>query len=229
MCPLLRAWAGEFGEAVPPVTLEAECLGSEHGLDALRDGRADLAFVTWLPEELPTWGATAVARDGLCVIVNSENPIEGLGMLQLEALFRGQVNEWRALNPAGADEPVRLVSREAGSGIRAAFEALVMQGHPVSSLAVVLSSGPVVADYVANHPEAVGYVAKEELVPDCKCLAVEGTFPTAETVASGSYPLSHLLWLVYPEPVPPAVATFVEFALGPDGQRIAGLSYGRVR
>jgi len=70
--------------------------------------------------------ATVVARDGIALVVHPTNPITGLTLVQAHDLFSGSLGDWQALS--GVSSPVQAVSREDGSGTRAAFEALVMQG-----------------------------------------------------------------------------------------------------
>lgn len=237
MVPLVAELAAAYGEESPLVTIEVEGTGTSFGLEALRAGEADVALASWLPSafgEGEGWRATAIARDGLAVVVHADNPLEGLGLLQLQDLFSGRTYEWAAVvdlpagDPLSADE-VQPVSREEGSGARAAFEALVMGDQQVTPRAVLLLSPQAVADYVAATPNAVGYVSMGAVRPGVKVLKVEGVLPTPETAAGGGYPLTRELWLVSAEPVPEAVGNFVEFALLPAGQQVVGLRHGRVR
>ena len=127
MAPLVAELAAAYAERAPLVTIEVSGLGTAYGLEALRRGEADLALASWLPADLPaSWRATPIARDGIAVIVHPDNPLDGLGLLQLQDLFSGRVYEWSAVGGRVAQGAVQPVSREDGSGTRAAFEALVM-------------------------------------------------------------------------------------------------------
>ena len=53
-----------------------------------------------------------IARDGLALVVNLANPINGLTMDQVRRLFSGEITNWKEVG--GSDEPVRIVSREGG-------------------------------------------------------------------------------------------------------------------
>jgi phosphate transport system substrate-binding protein len=246
MAPLVAELAQAFGEASPLVTLEVEGLGTAFGLQALRSGEAALALASWLAPQSaeaggpgqpldPGWRATAIARDGLAIIVHPTNPVEGLGLLQLQDLFRGHLYEWAALGTAfGGDGmsalgEVQPVSREEGSGARVAFEALVMVDQHVTPRAALLLSPEAVVEYVAATPNAIGYVSMGYVGPEVKVLRIEGLLPTPDTTAQGVYPLSREFWLVAVEPLSGAVQDFVDFALSPAGQQIVGRRYGRVR
>jgi phosphate transport system substrate-binding protein len=245
MAPLVVELAQAFRESSPLVTVEVEGLGTAFGLEALRSGQAEIALASWLPQSgeaggkgqrlEPNWRATAIARDGLAIVVHPDNPLDGLGLLQLQDLFSGHVYEWTAVATVpGSDMLSQLgeiqpVSREEGSGAREAFEALVMEGQRVTPRAVLHLSPEAVVEYVAATPNAVGYVSMAYTQPNVKVLKIEGLLPTPETTARGAYPLSRELWLVAAEPVSKAAQDFVDFALGPAGQQIVGRRYGRVR
>lgn len=230
MEPLMTDLAMAFSEQFPLVSLEVGGLGTGYGLDALGDGEADLAMVSWLPAGPSTaWRATAIARDGIAMVVHPSNPLAGLGLLQLRDLFSGRTYEWRAVGGRAAQGEVQVVSREEGSGTRAAFEALVMEDHAVTPLAIVAPSSRGVVEYVANHPESIGYVSMAHVTPAVKVLSLEGELPTPQTTGRASYPLTRELWLVTAEPALPEVESLIRFALSPAGQQIVGRRYGRIR
>ncbi len=229
--PLVADLAIAFHEQSPTVHIEVRGLGTGFGLEALRAGEVDFALASWLPPgvvESHGWQATAIARDGVTVIVHPTNPVAEVGLLQLQDLFGGQVHDWGAVGGRWG-RSVQPVSREADSGTRAAFEALAMGDRPVTPLAVVAPSEQAVVEYVAAHPNAIGYVSMNQVTSQVRVLAVEGLRPTPRTVGDGSYPLSRELWLVTSEPAPDAVQAFLDFALGPAGQQIVGRHVGPVR
>jgi phosphate transport system substrate-binding protein len=187
-------------------------------------------MASWLPADLDDeWQATAIARDGIAIVVHPSNPLAGLGLLQLRDLFTGRVYEWRAVGGRATQGEVQPVSREAGSGTRAAFEALVMEEHAVTPLAIVAPSSRAVVDYVADHPESIGYVSMAYVTPEVKVLSLEGELPTPQTTGRASYPLTRELWLVTADPAAPEVESLIRFALSPAGQQIVGQRYGRIR
>jgi len=228
LSPLVTELAAAFHEQAPAVSLAVDGAGTGYGLEALRTGEADLALASWLPADMnPSWQATPIARDGIAVIIHPDNPIAGLGLLQLQDLFSGRAYGWEAIGAPAARGVVQPVSREEGSGTRAAFETLAMDGESVSPRAVVVTSSQGVVDYVAGHPQAIGYVSISYLSPAVKALRVEREAPTSEAVRQGSYPLSRELWLVTLDPPPPAVQQFLDFVLSPAGQAIVGVRYAR--
>lgn len=230
MARLASELAAGFAEQSPLVDIEVSGQGTGFGLSELAAGRADLALVSWLPADLdPQWQATAVARDGIAIIVHPSNGVDGLGLLQLQDLFAGRVYEWAGVGGGRSPGRVQVVSREGGSGTRDAFEVLVMAERAVTPMAIVAPSGEAVVAYVAAHPEAIGYVSMGLLTSAVKVLSVEGETPAPQRVERGSYPLSRELWLVTAASPAEPVAAFQRFILSPAGQQIVGRDFGRIR
>ncbi len=214
----LQDLAAAYQSAHPNVLTVVQGTGSADGLRALTTGEADLAAVSW---QFPKADVPAgldyvpVARDAVAMVVHAANPVSNLTLLQIKALYQGETLDWRALG-GPAMEPV-LISREDGSGTRAAFEALVMGGERVTLNAIVMPSSQAVVDYVAGHPAAIGYVTMAEVNSQVRALKVEDVAPTAATVRSGAYHLSRLIYLYRR---PGAAQDFVDFILSPAGQAI---------
>ena len=230
MVQLVSDLVAGFAEQSPLTSIDVTGQGTQFGLNELAAGRVDLALVSWLPADFDgQWRATAVARDGVAIIVHPSNALDGVGLLQLQDLFSGRLYEWKGVGDAGSRDVVQVVSREAGSGTRDAFESLVMADKRVTPLAVVAPSAEAVIDYVAGHPEAVGYVSMGALTPRVKVLSIEGETPTTQSAQKGTYPLSHELWIVTAESPVQQVQAFLHFVLSPAGQQIVGRYFGRIR
>lgn len=230
MVPLAQALVDGYSKAAPLVTFHVTGTGARSGFEAVREGAVDLALVTWLrPDVDGGTKATAVARDAIAVIVHPSNVIEGLGLLQLRKVFTGRLNEWATVGWTSVSERVQPVSREGGSGTRDAFESLVMDGQSVTPMAILLPSGEAVVEYVASHPQAVGYVSHEQVTGRVKAIAIEGVVASESTARLGSYPITTEVWLVTVEAPSKEVEDFVRYCLGPEGQEIVGMRYGRVK
>ena len=229
--PLAGELAIAYEEIYPWITVEVEVFDSALAEQTLQAREADLALLSWLEKrpdrsgrrhEEPRW-SQPFARDGIAVIVHPAAPFTEMGLAHLQQIFRGQVQEW-------SGTVLTIVSREEGSGTRAAFESAVLadKQHPGSYdttlTAVVMPSSEAVIEYVARTPGAIGYVStlrvQESVVDGVRVLPVEGTSLTTATLSDGSYPLSRLLYLVtIAEPVGEA-REFAQWVLGPEGQSI---------
>jgi phosphate transport system substrate-binding protein len=227
--PLLDDLMAAYRARMPGASLDLLVSNSELGWEAARGQEVDFGLVSWgeaAPDaHVQTW---RVARDGIAVIVHPSNPVTGLSLLQIRELFSGRLWEWRGVVASQTGE-VQIISREEGSGTRAAFEALAMEGQRVTPTALVMPSGQSVIEYVAGHPDAIGYVSMGLLSTQVKAVRVEGELPTPQAVAEGRYPLSRDLMLVAAKPVADRVRSLAEFALSPAGQEIIAQRYGRIR
>lgn len=219
--PVLEELAQAYQARHPNVLVDVRGGGSAAGLEALRNGRADLAAVSWRPadERLPdSIQAVPIARDGIAIVVHPKNTVPGLTLLQLRALYRGETLDWSAL--AGAGGETVIISREDDSGTRAAFETLAMAGERVTLNALVMPTSQAVVDYVASHRGAVGYISTGALTDGVRAVPVEDVAPTESAVRSGTYNLGRVLYLYTPKPAPPATRAFLDFVLSPAGRVI---------
>jgi phosphate transport system substrate-binding protein len=230
MVPLVLDLAEGFAANQPTVSIDVTGNGSQYGVELLESGEAEMALVSWLPADLAhRWHATAMARDGLAVVVHPDNPVDGLGLLQLQDLFSGRVYDWSALGKNTPDGHVRPVVRESGSGALSGFLAMVMAGNDLTPRAVVAPSGQAVLDFVGRNTGAIGFVAMTQATPEVKVLAIEGKWPTPQSTTTGSYPLSRELWILSAGPPSAAVQSFLDYVRGPAGQQLVGRLHGRIR
>ena len=195
--------------------------GTGIGIQELRGKEIDLAAVSWKADDEETpddLNVIPIARDGLAIIVNLQNTITNVTSLQLRALYRGETLDWGAIGGSGGD-PV-VISREHGSGSRAAFEALAMDGERVTLNALVMPTSQAVVDYVASHRNAVGYVSTGVLTDTVRAVPLEDIPPTTATVRAGEYRLGRVLYLYAPQPATPEIQAFLDFVLSPAGQAI---------
>ena len=132
----------------------------------------------------------------------------------------------RHRRPGG--EPL-VISREDGSGSRAAFETLAMGGERVTLNALVLPTSQSIVDYVASHRNAVGYVSTGVLTDRVRAVPVEEVAPTAAMVRAGAYRLGRVLYLYAPQPAPAETRAFIDFVLSPAGQAIMARRLAPVR
>jgi phosphate transport system substrate-binding protein len=234
MLPLLHDLADAYQAQHPNVHITIEGYGSQGGVKRLRASSAgspedglDLVASSWWPlagiEASGDLTATAVARDGIALIVHPHNSVPGLTLLELQRIYAGRTLSWQEVG--GPSDDIVVISREDGSGTRAAFEALVMGDEPVTLAAVVMPSSAAVVEHVAKHPTAIGYVSTAYLTDTVRALPIEGQLPTSAALRSGAYPLTRSLYLVGGEASSQAARAFVGFAVSPAGQSIVARRY----
>ena len=123
---LANALSEAFMEEHPDVTVTAEFVGSGAGIEAVTNGTTDIGNSSRsLKDEEKAAGVVenVVAIDGIAVCVDPANEVADLTKEQLTNIYNGTVTNWKEVG--GADEPIIVIGREAGSGTRGAFEDLV--------------------------------------------------------------------------------------------------------
>jgi len=220
--PLANELAAAYEEAHPWVTVEiVGVFNSATAEQALLAGEADVALLSWLEEsgdEKALW-SHPFARDGIAVIAHPATPLTEAGLAHLQEIFRGRVQEWGGM-------VLTVVSREDGSGDRAAFDTAVLGNYDVTRTGVVMSSSEAVVEHVARTPGAIGYVSTLRLgggaVGSVRVLPVEGVLPTPDTISDGSYLLARSLYLAATAEPASEAREFAQWVLGPEGQAVVG-------
>lgn len=177
-------------EKYPDVTVSPQFVGSGAGVEAVLNGTADIGNASRnLKDEEKEKGAVEniVAIDGIAVVVDPANAVEDLSKQQLSDIYSGKINNWKDVG--GADAPVVVVGREAGSGTRSAFEEILKLEDACKYSNELDSTGAVMAK-VASTPGAVGYVSLDVVDDTVKALKLDGTEPSEETIKAGTYFLS---------------------------------------
>jgi phosphate transport system substrate-binding protein len=227
MEPLLEELASAYSDRYDYVTVNIEARGTRLGLEALREGNADIAMVSrdLDPEEEERVEASVIARDAIAILVNSQNPVDSLTLGQVTDIFSGGIVAWSEVGGEEAD--IQVLSREDGSGTRQAFEELVMQGQRVTPAAIVMPGSSAVGDFVADDPATIGYASVAGTPLGARAVRIDGFLPDLETLSQDKYPLTRPFVLVTIENPGEDVQSFLDFVLSPAGQVIVGRRYGR--
>ena len=187
---LANAVAEVFMEKYPNVTVNAEFTGSSAGVEALLAGSVDIGNSSRnLKDEEKSGGAVEniVAIDGIAVVTDPANTVDGLSKEDLVKIYTGEVTNWKDLG--GEDAAIVVIGREAGSGTRGAFEELLEIVDQCAYASELDSTGAVVAK-VASTPGAIGYVSLDVLDETVKALSLDDVEPSEETIKAGKYLLS---------------------------------------
>lgn len=221
---LANALSEAFMEKYPDVTVTAEFVGSGAGVEAVTNGTADIGnFSRSLKDEEKAAGVVenVVAIDGIAVCVDPANEVANLTKEQLTNIYNGTVTNWKEVG--GADEPIIVIGREAGSGTRGAFEELVDLVDGCKYANELDSTGAVIAK-VASTPGAIGYASLDALDDSVKALSLEGVEATAENIKAGNYFLSRPFVMATKGEISEQndlVQAWFDFVLGDEGQQVA--------
>jgi phosphate transport system substrate-binding protein len=178
--------------------------GTHDAYLSLVSGASDVIIVAREPSDEERAAAEAagltlevrpVAWDAFVFLVNGANPVDDLTREQIRGIYSGQVTDWAQVGGPGL--PIQPYQRDPTSGSQELMMRLIMGGTPMIEapdwLVLWAMTGPFTA--LATDPSGIGYSVyyyAEYMQPDSDevaMIAVNGVLPTADTIASGEYPL----------------------------------------
>lgn len=94
--PLMEKFAEKYMEMYPDVKIEIQSTGSSAGIQAAVEGAADLGMASrdLSDEEKAQLTNVVIAKDGIAVIVNNDNPVDELSLDQIKGVFVGDLKTW---------------------------------------------------------------------------------------------------------------------------------------
>lgn len=98
--PVMEKLKEAYEELNPDAKIEVQQSDSTTGVTSTIDGLCDIGMASRaLKDEEASQGitATVIATDGIAVIVNKENTIEGLTSDQVKSIFTGEITDWSEL------------------------------------------------------------------------------------------------------------------------------------
>ena len=97
VAPVMEKLAEAYIALNPGVSIEIQQSGSSAGIQSAIEGACDIGMASRdLKESEIESGLTSmvIARDGIAVIVNNENPVHDLSAAQIRAIFLGEAENW---------------------------------------------------------------------------------------------------------------------------------------
>ena len=224
--PLAELLANAYMEKHPDVNIIIQGGGSSVGVKSAAEGTIDIGATSreLKESEADTVISFVIAKDGIAIVVHPDNPIADLSKEQVKRIFAGEITNWSDVG--GSDAGINVVAREEGSGTRAAFEELVMgEESLIINRAILQPSNGAIRTTVAGDANAIGFLSFGYLDDNTKALAIDGVTATVETALDGSYPVVRPLLFVTKTEPEGLVKDFIDFVLGPEGQKIVGEHY----
>jgi phosphate transport system substrate-binding protein len=247
---LMTLWAEEFKRVYPNVNIQIQAAGSSTAPPALSEGTSNLGPMSRLMKDneiesferkhgyKPT--PIAVAIDALAVFVHKDNPIEGLTLQQVDAIFSSNrtcgedqdITNWGQLGLTGAwaNRGIQLYGRNSVSGTYGYFKQHALcKGDFKNNVNEQPGSASVVQS-VSSSLNGIGYsgigytTSSVRAVP----LAIAPGKPFVAAVSAnainGSYPLARFLY-VYVNKQPgkemdPLTSQFLAMVLSKQGQEV---------
>ena len=205
----------------------------------LIDGKCDLIFVTPPSEEETElmkqsgeeFEITMAVKDAFVFLVNKQNPIDDISSEDLKKIYTGEITNWSQLG--GEDAEIIAYQRPDNSGSQTlTYKLLVPQDQIMQAPTEMKPVGMddlinVVSDYdegINSIGYSVYYYASGMYTdPNSKMISVDGVYPSNETIADGSYPLSDGYYAIYRKGLSEddPVTLLMSWLLSEEGQKIA--------
>lgn len=247
---LMTLWAEEFKRAYPNVNIQIQAAGSSTAPPALTEGTSNLGPMSRKMKDEETEAfekkhgykptPVKVAIDALAVFVHKDNPIKGMTIPQVDAVFSStrkcnapeDVTKWGQLGLAGewADRPLQLFGRNSVSGTYGYFkEHALCKGDFKTNVNEQPGSASVVQS-VSTSLNAMGYsgigykTSNVKTVPLAPKEGAEYIEATEANAIAGKYPLARYLYVYvnkHPnKPLAPLEAEFIKLVLSKQGQGV---------
>ena len=245
---LMTLWAEDFKRFYPNVNIQIQGAGSSTAPPALTEGTANFGPMSRMmkDQEIQAFEAkfgykptpVALAIDALAVFVNKDNPVSGLSIDQVDAIFsstrkcgaKSDVSRWSQLGVSGAlgKMPIQLYGRNSVSGTYGYFkEHGLCKGDFKNTVNEQPGSASVVQS-VSTGLNAIGYsgigyqTSGVRMVPLAEKGGDKFYDPTPENAVNGKYPLARALYVYvnkHPnKPLPPLEREFLKMVLSKKGQ-----------
>ncbi|MGB9098256.1 PstS family phosphate ABC transporter substrate-binding protein [Erwinia sp.] len=247
---LMTLWGESFNQRYPGVNVQVQAAGSSTAPTSLAAGAAQIGAMSRPMQAVErqlfedSYGyapvAVPVAMDALVVVVNQDNPLQGLNTKQLDAIFSvtrrcgslAAVHRWGDLQltqPSWVSRPLQRFGRNSASGTWGFFKQQALcKGDFRNDVAEYPGSAAVV-QAVAGTLNAIGYASMGIHLSGVKTLPIshEGhdwIQPDAANIRSGRYPYSRQLYLYVNKPpgkpLEPLTAAFLHHVLSAQGQAL---------
>jgi phosphate transport system substrate-binding protein len=247
---LMTLWAESYKRLYPNVNIQIQGAGSSTAPPALIQGASNFGPMSRMmkDEEIVAFEKkhgykptpVPVAIDALAVYVNKDNPVPGLSIPQVDAIFSstrkcGGANEfgkWGDVGMTGdwANRPIALYGRNSVSGTYGYFkEKALCKGDFTKRVAEQPGSASVVQS-VSGQIGAIGYSGIGYRTSGVRpvALAKKDGQPfveaTAENALNKTYPLSRVLYVYVNkrpnQPLPPLEREFFKMVLSKQGQEV---------
>jgi len=247
---LMTLWAEDFKRSYPNVNIQIQAAGSSTAPPALTESTSNMGPMSrkMKSKELAAFEKRygykpteiAVAIDALAVYVNKDNPIKGMSIEQVDAIFsatrkcgaKTEIKNWGDLDLPGSwkNKSIQIFGRNSVSGTYGYFKKKALcKGDYKSNVNEQPGSASVVQSVTASLNgigySGIGYkTSGVKAVPLTKKSGQKFIDASSENAINGSYPLARFLYVYVNKkpnkPLAPLESEFLKLVLSKQGQKV---------
>jgi len=247
---LMTLWAEEYKRLYPNINIQIQAAGSSTAPPALTEGTSNLGPMSrrMKSKELNAFEAKygykptriAVAIDALAIYVNKDNPIKGLTIPQVDAIFsatrkcgyKEDITAWGQLGLGGewSDRSIQLYGRNSVSGTYGYLKHHALCKGDYKDAVNEQPGSASVVQGVTKSINGIGYsgigyrTSGVRAVPLAKKAGKPFIEATAENAANGKYALGRFLYIYVNkkpnQPLAPLEREFIKMVLSKVGQKV---------
>ncbi|WP_276201897.1 PstS family phosphate ABC transporter substrate-binding protein [Dasania marina] len=247
---LMTMWAEDFKRFYPNVNIQIQAAGSSTAPPALTEGTSNIGPMSrkMKDKELAAFEsrfgykptAIPVAIDALAVYVHKDNPITGLSITDVDAIFsstrkcgsNNDISTWGKTGLSGAwtNRDIQLFGRNSVSGTYGYFKKKALCKGDFKNTVNEQPGSASVVQSVATSINGIGYsgigykTSSVRAVPLAKNVGDQPVAATPENAVSGAYPLSRFLYVYLNKapnkPLAPMEREFIKLVLSKAGQQV---------
>lgn len=247
---LMTLWAESFKRFYPNVNIQVQAAGSSTAPPALTEATANVGPMSrkMKDNEIAAFEdrhgykpmAIPVAIDALAVYVNKDNPIKGMSIADVDAIFSStrkcggskDVSRWGELGLTGvwAGRDIQIFGRNSVSGTYGYFKKVALCKGDFKNGVNEQPGSASVVQAVTSSINAIGYSGIGYKTSGVRALPIsrktDGNYVASspENAVTGAYPLSRFLYVYvnkHPnKPMAPIDKEFFKLVLSQQGQEV---------
>jgi phosphate transport system substrate-binding protein len=140
-----------------------------------------------------------IALDGITILVNSDNKLEGLDLATLRKIYTCEIKLWEEISKGEKKGSIHALRRDDKSGTSDLFKTVV--GVQEFGDCVAVLSPQDIASQTSSDPLSIGYGSLSDLRDKNRKVGISRSaeespiFPNLETIRNFSYPLARKLYI----------------------------------
>lgn len=246
----MTLWAEDFKRFYPNVNIQIQAAGSSTAPPALTEGTSNIGPMSrkMKDKELESFEskygykptAIPVAIDALAVYVHKDNPIDGLSIQEVDAIFSStrkcggstNIDSWGKAGMSGpwTNRDIQLFGRNSVSGTYGYYKKKALCKGDFKNTVNEQPGSASVVQSVATSLNSIGYsgigykTSSVRAVPLSKKPGGEAVEASPDNAVSGAYPLSRFLYVYVNKapnkPLSPLEREFIKSVLSKSGQQV---------